>query len=1144
MSKGIRIETELSQNADQMIFNLASLIFKFYKLNNMNWKFSVVIAVFLISTVKPTITFAQTAQSYTVENGSIYGLNTSRYNNRPLYINNTNAFILAGDQPIVRLAKNQFLYGTFMAGIQRNGKLKWLQNCSQIRSFYNSGTMKWEVSDIGFPGLKIVLELVPTASTTGLTVRAVAEGMLQSDSLIWAFGGAKWFEKQNLSWKMDVMGQPELLTWGFVPEDCSDNQIKIEGQSYLVSLMDSTNRKSYFTVAGSCSVNSETFIGDASDWNSGNKLSQSKSKDLPILNGKISLETGKSIYWAFEAFNENETIDIAGTQNPEKVFADGKKRTDSFKNRLKINTPDPYLNAIAQASVAAVDGTWYPPVFVHGAMQWNNRFPGWRTIFGGTMYGWHDRVKAQARFYTGFQIKTSDKKEAKADPASLLTEQHRDSRFYGVGRIDKDQKFYNMQTQFFDQIVEEYRWTNDPELVKFFREALELHLIWVRDCFDLDGDGVYESYINTWPTDSQWYNGGGSAEETSYAYRGHLAAKDMARNAGDAESEKFHSQMLEKISKGFFEKLWIREKGHSGAYREQGGHERLHQDPWLYSIFLPVDAGLTSPLQSIESVYYSEWALQNDKLPYGGRQVWTSNWVPGIWSIRELWPGDNYHLALSYFQAGLPDDGYDIFRGTFLRTGFNHISPGNLGGVQGGIDFGDCVHTFTRTLVFGLFGYQPDYPNGKVRIAPQFPADWRNASIELPDFGISFKRNEGTYSWSVKLNRAAKLELFLPVQTDEVKEVTVNGKSVEWELIPAVGKSVCKIILTNADNAEVVIKTGKALPYYPPVLVEGNLGEVISLSAKDAKIESVDDPQFVMENEKIQGDIVTGKLSGKKGFHTVFASTNVGKAPQLRVFRIKINDPVGDEKEASRFVNEIPTNVSYENVNISNLHNADVTTIYKQKYLSPRPNTVSVRLGTDGYSPWTFWHWKSLPPEIKTDNVNKLLDGQNRIVTPQGVPFAWNSIEKNIAFTSMWDNYPHKIEFPVNKKGDAVWFLVSGSTNVMQCQIANAVIRLNYADGKTDSLELIPPVNYWNLSTIDSHATAPGQGSRNDYTSETDKFCMPEKFPETVQLGENCRAMLLNLKLRPGVELKSVSLETLSQEVVVGLMGITVMKSN
>ena len=158
------------------------------------------------------------------------------------------------------------------------------------------------------------------------------------------------------------------------------------------------------------------------------------------------------------------------------------------------------------------------------------------------------------------------------------------------------------------------------------------------------------------------------------------------------------------------------------------------------------------------------------------------------------------------------------------------------------------------------------------------------------------------------------------------------------------------------------------------------------------------------------------------------------------------------------------------------------------------------------------------------------------------MPFRWETGQQNIAFTSLWDNYPVKLDFPVNLPGKAVFFPASGSTNVMQCDIANAVIRLNYADGQCDSLELIPPVNYWNLSTIDSHATAPGQGSRNDYTAEADRFCMPEKLPETLQLGENCRAMLLNLKMHEDVELQSISLETLSQEVVVGLIGVTIMK--
>ena len=80
--------------------------------------------------------------------------------------------------------------------------------------------------------------------------------------------------------------------------------------------------------------------------------------------------------------------------------------------------------------------------------------------------------------------------------------------------------------------------------------------------------------------------------------------------------------------------------------------------------------------------------------------------------------------------------------------------------------------------------------------------------------------------------------------------------------------------------------------------------------------------------------------------------------------------------------------------------------------------------------------------------------------------------------------------------------------------ISKPVIRLNYADSQTDSLELVPSVNYWNLSQIDSHTTAPGQFSRTYYNARTDWFCLANADPETVQLGENCRAMSLNLKMR------------------------------
>ena len=92
------------------------------------------------------------------------------------------------------------------------------------------------------------------------------------------------------------------------------------------------------------------------------------------------------------------------------------------------------------------------------------------------------------------------------------------------------------------------------------------------------------------------------------------------------------------------------------------------------------------------------------------------------------------------------------------------------------------------------------------------------------------------------------------------------------------------------------------------------------------------------------------------------------------------------------------------------------------------------------------------------------------------------------------------------------------------------MIRLQYADGASDTLELVPPDNFWSLSTYGGA----------DYDYARDAFALPETPPATVQLGENCRAMVLNRRMRPGVVLESVTLETLSQEVVIGLMGVSV----
>ena len=267
-------------------------------------------------------------------------------------------------------------------------------------------------------------------------------------------------------------------------------------------------------------------VADARPVGLARQVAREPGGDRPLALDSIALEDRQVVHWSIEALDGTGLPD-EHRLGPAGAFGEAVARTEALANRVVVDTPDDRLDATAAAAAAAIDGVWYPPVFVHGAMLWNSRFPGWRTLFGGTAFGWHDRVRAQAGFYLPTQVTSTEKTSRAADPEKLLSKAALDSRFYGRGRILQDQGIYNMQSQLFDQLIHAWRWTGDPDLERQLRPALELHLEWLRECFDPDGDGTYESYINTWATDSVWFNGGGTPEETAYAYIGHRAARTL-----------------------------------------------------------------------------------------------------------------------------------------------------------------------------------------------------------------------------------------------------------------------------------------------------------------------------------------------------------------------------------------------------------------------------------------------------------------------------------------------------------------------------------------------------------------------------------------------------------------------------------------
>lgn len=1087
------------------------------------------------------------ATRYQARRGVIVGRNQPRFFNRPLYLANTAAFVLAGDRPALRFASADTVHGTWLVGVVRGGRAAWLHTWRDMTAEFSAGHVRWVVRDTRFAGLTVTLEVVGLSDEVGFAVKLAAKGAKRGDELVWAYGGAGQHAGKNLNWELDPHRDPKQTEHAFDPAACAGNRVELAAEGFAltptVAVAGGSESAAQVTSVVRCSARGAWRLADAAALAEVAGLMRSDAGGQPLACGRVALTAGRAVMWACAR-------GAAPRRSPAETFAVGLARAQALAARVVVETPDERLNAAAAQLPAAIDGAWYPPVFRHGAMLWNLAFPGWRTVFGGTVTGWHERVTAQAKYYFASQVKRRAKRSAAMDEKYLLTIPAKESRFYGRGHLEADQAFYNMQTQFFDQVLHAWRWTGDAALGALLRPALELHLEWARECFDPDDDGLYESVINVWPTDSVWYAGGAGVEETAYAYRGHAAARDLARLAGDAAAVRRHERRLEKIHAAFQRQLWIAGKGHAGFYREQGADGRLHADAWLYGIFLPIDAGLVDATQAVQSLGYAEHGLQNDAMPAGGRQVWTSNFVPGMWSVRERWPGDNYHLALAYFQSGLAADGWEVMRGAFLTTAFNHLVPGDFGAPAGGTDFGDCAHMFGRTLVEGLFGYAPDRPNGVVRIAPQFPPEWPRAAIRTPDVALRYARSGAGVTLAVELAQAAPLAIALPVNARRITAVTVNGRRVRWSERAGVGGTVVQVAARATRRAVVKVSMQAAAERAigaMPVVIRAKAGETVRLRVPGAAVLSWEDPQGALSDAKASGARVVGKCrAGEGGVRepgrrscTVLVRVAVGACEQVRVFRVLIENPAAKAQE----VRKIPARATWACVAMQRVLNGDVRTIYQQAYLSPRPATVSVRIGRDGYSPWTFPHWNSRPPEIALDGVAALREksGARRLRTPQGVPFAWTGEARNIAFTSRWDNWPRQVTVPVGRRGAAVWFLVCGSTNPMQGHIANAVLRLRYADGGEDRLELVPPVNYWNLSPIDSKATSPGQAGREDYLAPVDRFCLPAELPQTVQLGQNCRAMLLNRKLRAGVVLESVTLETLSQEVVVGLMGVTIM---
>ena len=236
-----------------------------------------------------------------------------------------------------------------------------------------------------------------------------------------------------------------------------------------------------------------------------------------------------------------------------------------------------------------------------------------------------------------------------------------------------------------------------------------------------------------------------------------------------------------------------------------------------------------------------------------------------------------------------------------------------------------------------------------------------------------------------------------------------------------------------------------------------------------------------------------------------------------------------------------------ESVDLSNQFNDHVTNIFKNQYLSPRPNVATLQLPTQGIGDWTH--------PLKTVVINdrglrKLAGGNNQLVLPQGIVFNTPSdtLKPNILFTSQWDNYPKEAIVSLSGKASHAYLLMAGSTNPMQSRLVNGAVIIFYSDNTADTLVLKNPESWWPIEQDfkeDGFAFTIDAPRPIRIHLKTGKMFSEKGNSIEIYNGkmiDGGAATVLDLPLDPSKYLKGLKLQTIANDVVIGLMSVTLQR--
>lgn len=801
-------------------------------------------------------------------------------------------------------------------------------------------------------------------------------------------------------------------------------------------------------------------------------------------------------------------------------------------SRIRITTPDPYFNTLGGALAVAADGIWDGEVWLHGAIGWRMPLSGWRAAYTGDALGWHDRARTHFNAYAASQVTEVPNTIPHPAQDSTLALARSEKKWrtpqYSNGYICRNPRrndqmhHYDMNLCYIDELLWHFNWTGDLEYARRMWPVLTRHLAWEKRNYDPDNDGLYDAYACIWASDALYYNSGAVTHSSAYNYRSNRLAAMIAEKIGEDPAP--YREEADRILKALNARLWIPERGHWAEFQDFMGHKRLHTSPGVWTIYHALDSDIADPFQAYLATSYVDREIPHIPVHGDGLKdegyatISTTNWLPYSWSINNVAFAEVMHTALAYFQAGRADAGFHLLKSSVLDGMYLGESPGNFGQIsfydaaRGECyrDFGDPIGVASRVLIQGLYGILPDAMNGRLLVKPGLPSSWPFASLHTPDIDFDFKHtNETATSYAIihRLPAVRTLELQFPAQCSEVAKLTVNGKPATWTLVEnSISRPVLSVVIpaSSDEKVEINIEWG---------------GEVLGSPTK-SQIEAVSAEAPVCFVPMQQGDMK---------------------------WWVPVDNPLSADKDDSiQFSAFAKVNSSKcEPVVMDEQFNSAVTDIFRNEYLSPRSPYTTLQIPKQGIGEWCHpLHTVDIDDSGLRSSVQKGV-----LNTKLGVPFRTPAEGPNIAFTSLWDNYPDSLTVSLKGKASRAYLLMAGSTNHMQCHIDNGLIRVYYKDGTCDKMALRNPDNWAPIEHIffeDGLAFnrhAPALYRLRLKTGEiSNNFGEELGFPGASRELDGGAAILLEMPLNPDKKLSHLVLETLSNDVVIGLMGITLQR--